>query len=260
MNNIYQHFRQHEHPFVDQVLEWKRLVEERYETVLTDFLDPREQQIVTLILGKNNDVYTYGLYGGFGDLERKRLVLAPFYETITEDVYEVVLLKTTYPSKFVTIEHRDVLGTLMSLGIDRKKTGDLFIDDKHIYIVITKDMVEYIKLNLTKIKHASIQFAEENWRSELVSNDQWIVADYVLSSLRLDAYIKEVYNMSRNKAAGLIRADRVKVNHTDVNQPAIQLIEQDMVSVRGFGRSKLIAAKGKTRKGNTVFSIAKLKI
>lgn len=260
MDKIYQHFREHEHPFVDQVLSWKNHVEEKYDIVLTDFLDPREQQIAQLILGKNSDVYVHALYGGIGEIERKRLIIAPFYESITNEMYDIALLEASYPSKFVKLEHRDVLGTLMSLGMERKKTGDIFVEDNHIYIVTTGDMVEYIQLNLTKIKHATVQLKEIQWTSEKKRTDQWEVADYVLSSLRLDVYLKEVYKISRSKAADYIKGNLVKVNHTDVHNPAIQLIENDMVSVRGHGRSKLMSVNGKTRKGNTVLSIAKLKI
>src|SRR5699024_8599986 len=107
--SIYQHFRKHEHPFVDQVLEWKDQVEITYQKVLTDFLDPREQQIDQLILGTTNDEYMYRFSGGEKETERKRLIIVPFYESIDSADDDIVLLKASYPRKFVSLEHRDVL-------------------------------------------------------------------------------------------------------------------------------------------------------
>ncbi|KPD01215.1 hypothetical protein LR69_00372 [Geobacillus sp. BCO2] len=56
---LYQHFRKEEHPFIDQVLEWKEMVSRQYAPKLTDFLDPREQQIVQSIAGGAEDVRAF---------------------------------------------------------------------------------------------------------------------------------------------------------------------------------------------------------
>src|SRR5699024_10181491 len=123
---------------------WKNAVETSYQRILTDYLDPREQQIAMSILGDHSDIYQYAFHGD-EEMERKRLLIFPFYETITEDDFEAVLLASAYPSKFVTLQHRDVLGSLMSLGIERKKSGDIFVDHDRIYMMVTKDMASYIE-------------------------------------------------------------------------------------------------------------------
>ncbi|MER3115534.1 RNA-binding protein, partial [Bacillus altitudinis] len=51
MSDIYQHFRKDERAFIDQALEWKRIVQEQYRMKLTDFLDPREQVILSAVTG-----------------------------------------------------------------------------------------------------------------------------------------------------------------------------------------------------------------
>src|SRR5690625_6844211 len=83
---IYQHFRKEEHPFIDQVLSWKEDVERTYRYRLTDFLDPREQQIIESIIGTNNEELQLVSYGGGKYSERKRVIIAPFYEEITNDM------------------------------------------------------------------------------------------------------------------------------------------------------------------------------
>src|SRR5690625_7706874 len=80
---IYQHYRKEEHSFIDQVLSWQEFVKTRYQAKLTDFLDPREQQIVESVIGKTNDEIQLRIHSGTEHLERKRLIIAPFYEDVT---------------------------------------------------------------------------------------------------------------------------------------------------------------------------------
>src|SRR5690625_8000340 len=93
---IYQHYRKEEHAFIDQVLSWQNLVKTRYQIKLTDFLDPREQQIVESVIGKTNDEVQLRLHNGTEHLERKRLLIAPFYEEVTEESFCLTLMQATY--------------------------------------------------------------------------------------------------------------------------------------------------------------------
>lgn len=122
--DIYQHFRKDEHPFIDQILTWREQVERTYRPRLTDFLDPREQQILAMLVGTEADDLQLKQFGGGKYTERKRALIAPFYEPVTEDMFQLALLETSYPNKFVTISHRDVLGAFLSLGLKRTKLGD----------------------------------------------------------------------------------------------------------------------------------------
>src|SRR5699024_11210228 len=111
--SIYQHFRKHEHQFVDQVLSWKEQVERTFTPYVTDFLDPRERHILASLIGYTNEDVQYGFYGGATHVERQRAIIAPYYEEITEADFEITLLEATFPEKFVTLKHRDVLGTFV---------------------------------------------------------------------------------------------------------------------------------------------------
>ena len=70
--------------------------------------------------------------GGNEASERKRAIVAPDYFEPTEADYEMVLIELNYPSKFVKLTHRNVLGTIMSLGIDRNQLGDIIVNEYHI--------------------------------------------------------------------------------------------------------------------------------
>lgn len=257
--SIYQHFRQEEHPFIDQVISWRTSVERTYEKRLTDFLDPREQQIISTLVGTNNDDLKLYFYGGGDFTERKRAIIAPFYEEIKDDTFDLNLLQASFNEKFNTITHRDVMGAFLSLGIERKKLGDILIENGLIQMMITADIAPYVTMNLTKIKNTNISLSEKPLSSILVKELNWVESNKVVSSLRLDVVIKEIFSLSRKDASQFIEKKHVKVNFRLVDDPAYQLYEGDLLSVRGKGRGKLISIHGKTKKGRLSVTIATLK-
>ncbi len=256
---IYQHFRKHEHPFVDQVLSWREQVERTYSHYLTDFLDPREQQIVNNLIGSKNEEVKFSFFGGGEEAERKRAVIAPFYEEIGEELFDIKLLEGTFESKFNKIKHRDILGAFMSLGIDRKKIGDILVGEDSFQLLAATELSTYIKMNLTQINQAGIRLREREFTELLKNTDEWVTSGQTVSSLRLDIIIKEIYRMSRKDAVNYIKGNRVKVNFTDVEDPSMQVIVDDLLSVRGHGRSKIVEINGKTRKDKIKIITARLK-
>ncbi|MFF2445923.1 RNA-binding protein [Neobacillus sp. NPDC058068] len=245
--NIYQHFRPEERDFIDQVIQWKSYVETQYTPKLTDFLDPREQQIVKMLIGENGNV-NYQLFGGSHDLERKRAFLYPDYLTANGDDFQISLFEIHYPSKFVTIEHRQVLGTLMSLGLKRGKFGDILMKDERIQFFAAKEVNEYIKSNLESIGRAGVKVIETSSNEVILAKELWLETDLTVSSLRLDTVISGIYHLSRQKSQTLIQQGLVKVNWTLIENPSFSCEIGDMISVRGHGRAKIIGIDGKTKK------------
>lgn len=256
---IYQHFRKDEQEFIDRVLAWEERVENTYVPKLTDFLDPREQNIVESLIGKHHDTLVLHKNGGGPVTERKRVIIAPMYEAIDETDFELVLLEASYPRKFITLTHRDVMGAFLSLGIKRKKLGDIYAEDGVIQIITTSDMASYVKVNLDGIKQAKLQFNERNLPEFKGMEKQWEETDYTVSSLRLDTVLKEIYKLSRKAAAQAVTKGLIKVNHKTCENPAITLQEEDLISMRGKGRSRLCAIHGQTKKGRWRITTAVLK-
>lgn len=258
--SIFQHFREHEHPFIDQVLSWIDQVERTFISYTSDFLDPREQQIVSSLVGTSNEAINFAFFGGHADTERKRVVIAPYYEEITEDQFEIVLLEATFPEKFVKIAHRDILGSFSGLGIDRKKIGDIVVNENRFQIITEKEISSYVMMNLTQVKQANIELAEVPYTGLINNTDVWLEKSITVSSLRLDVLVKEMYQMSRKNATTLISRNLVKVNFTEVNDPTVLLLEADLLSVRGHGRGKLLEINGITRKDKIRVKTARLKL
>lgn len=256
--SVHQHFRKFEHPFVDAVLSWMDQVERTYIPHVTDFLNPREQTIIANLIGTQHDELKYAFFGGYEASERKRGCIAPIYETITEETFALELLEGSYPSKFVSLRHPDILGAFMSLGIERKTLGDITVQDGVFQFFMTGEMVSYIQMNLTQVKQATVKLETKPSEARIVSDEKWMERHQTVSSLRLDVLTKEIYQLPRSLAATLIKQQKVKVNFTQVDDPATPLLEGDMISVSGYGRSKLMQVGGTTRKDKRKVMTAKL--
>lgn len=247
MEHIIQHFRKDEHDFIERVIEWKNEVEDRYAPKLTDFLNPREQHIVQSIIGHNEiGVFSEGV---FEKAERKRICIAPSYFEPTLEDFDITVLKLIYPTKFVQLKHPDVLGALLSLGVDRSKFGDIRIMDGEIQFTCTKEIAFYVKTNLSKIGKVNVQIEELNNLDELIpQQEEWIEKSLTVSSMRLDAVLSNSLNISRQKSQNLIRGSKVKVNFALCEETSFDLQEGDLISCRGFGRFKILSIDGRTKK------------
>ncbi|GAA0612934.1 RNA-binding protein [Virgibacillus siamensis] len=255
---IYQHFRAEEQPFIDKVLSWIEQVERSYQVKLTDFLDPREQQIVDMLIGTSSGDITMYKHGGNEAAERKRVILAPMYEIVDDTSFQLTLLQASYHEKFVSVTHRDVMGAFLSQGVKRQKLGEIMVGEGTIQIVAAAEIAPYIITNLTSIKKTKIRLEEKPFTEQISKQSAWKTSDKTVSSLRLDAVIKVIYNISRKDAVEMIEKQMVKVNFKIVDDPKFTLEEGDLLSLRGKGRSRLNHINGRTKKDNWKISIAVL--
>ncbi|MEH7441033.1 RNA-binding protein [Bacillus sp. JJ1122] len=245
--NIYQHFRPEEREFIDQVINWKEYVEQSYAPKLTDFLDPREQQILATVIGKHPDV-KWELFGGANGSERKRAYLYPEYMEAQQEDFQIKLFGIEYAKKFITIEHRQVLGSLMSLGLKRGKFGDILIEGDTVQFFAAEEIADYIRMQLESVGRASINLTELDIGEAIATAEEWNEMNATVSSLRLDTVMSSLFNLSRQKSQLLIQHGHVKVNWTAIENTAFECGEGDVLSARGFGRAKIISIEGKTKK------------
>ena len=248
MENIYQHFRKEELEFVAQAMEWKSEVSLYQSPKLTNFLDPREQMILSSIIGKDNEV-GLSFLGGTPYVERKRALVFPTYFEVEDDDFQLAIYEIKYPSKFVNISHRDVLGALMSLGVKREKFGDIILSDGCVQLILAKEISSYVELNLNSIGQAKVKVKRIPMDSLMTVQDVWDEKSVTVSSMRLDVILSEIYNMSRSKAVQFIEKNLIKVNWKTIENPSFQVEEGDYLSGRQLGRSKVISVEGSTKKG-----------
>ncbi|MFV8827073.1 RNA-binding protein [Alkalihalobacterium sp. APHAB7] len=246
--SIYEHFRNEERAFVDQVLDWKQEVTVQYTYKLTDFLDPRQQDILKIIIGKDEEI-SLSFWGGTSYTERKRAMLYPSYFELSKNDFQVQAFELRYPRKFITLEHRDVLGSLMGLGMKREKFGDILINEEIIQLIVAKEVASFLDLNLQKVGQAKVKIVPISDEDIVPTNEEWTEESTTISSLRLDTLLSGMYNIPRTKSSLYIERGLVKVNWKLIEDGAFQVQEGDYLSVRGFGRSKLMSVAGSTKKG-----------
>lgn len=249
-DDIYVHYHPDEHPFVDRVLDWLRSVSERHSFRLTDFLDPRQCEIVFALSRSYDDTHVT-FYGGYDQAERRRAAIAPSYRELEDDDLDVTLMEIrSADSRFSELDHKDMLGALTGLGIKRDKIGDIHLHPEFCHVLLCGDMSEYVRLHLHQVHRLAVS-------TEVLALDQLQVVETQLeqttltvSSMRLDAIVSELARTSRAKSLPLIRSGRCKVNWRLEEDPSSTLNEGDILSIRGYGRFKVIALEGTTKKGN----------
>ncbi|MDQ0206431.1 YlmH family RNA-binding protein [Alkalicoccobacillus murimartini] len=244
---LYDHFRPEERPFIDQVLTWKENAELRHQDKMTDFLDPRQQDIVQSLIGQQDDVLVK-MWGGATGTERSRAYIHPSYLVLDPDEWPLTLLEASYPVKFIQLSHRDVLGALMGSGLRREKFGDMTVDDGRIQLIVASESADYVRMNVLSAGRATIDFQERSLDHFHLPEEKWIEAAGTISSLRLDTVLAQIYRVSRSKAADAVERGLVKVNWRQTEQSAFVVREGDHLSVRGWGRSRLLMIEGTTKK------------
>lgn len=231
-----------------RLLDKIEIVERNYEVEYTDFLDPYQIRLSESILNRFD--VNYHAEGGHDDAERKSIVIYPDY-LLKDDVESpVAAIEIRGSFKFNEVSHRDYLGSILGTGVKREKIGDIYIGEGHAQVVLHRDILDYLAVNLERIGKERVQVKEIDFseieKCEIEYEDRVIV----VSSDRLDAIISEVYGLSRAKSKSAVSSDRVKVNWAPVSEPSLKLSAGDLVSVRKLGRFIVGESKGTTRKDN----------
>ena len=164
-----------------------------------------------------------------------------------------------FPIKCVKIEplsqkfadkltHRDFLGALMNLGIERCTLGDVVIRDNVGYVFATEEMAKFITGELIKVKRTDVKAAEV---TDLPEGELYKTEDrrIQIQSERIDAVIAKTYSISREDAQTLIKRSLVFVNGRQVNSSSYTPKVDDNISVRGHGRLIYRGFDSTSRKG-----------
>lgn len=214
----------------------------------TDFMNPYEQKVFISILNAFSEEISYALFGGDEKSERKLFVIYPVYQ-MDEIKCPVKLLRLYGNFKFEKISHRDCLGALMSMGIVREKTGDIYLHEDYVDIVIDESIDDYLLTNFKSIRHCSVKSEILDIDELEVSNQEFDLKLCSVSSLRLDNIISEAYNLPRATSTNIVKSNRVKVDYEPILSPSKEVLDNCLISVKGYGRFKYIAQKGMSKKG-----------
>ena len=214
-------------------------------SVRTKFLTLTEQAIIKNTL--KNKVF-FKFYGGYKNSELKRAVI---YKD--SDPY-IICFKILYNEKYLSLTHQNILGTLLSLSITKESIGDILANENVFFI--TSELKEYIINEFTKINNVSIELIEIN-SFALERKIDLEMNSFTLSSLRLDSIVSKITKKSRVLASEMILNDLVKVNHLIVNKNTKSINEEDVISIRKYGRFIIKDTKITSKKGKIIVKYGK---
>lgn len=250
------HFRPHERPFVQRISEQVNRVAERWIPLLTDFLDPRQWQIVQTVARTQGEVQAVS-WGGYAGAERQRALLLPPFREAAEEDFALSFLRITPLGNGECLHHGDYLGALTGLGLKRVKLGDIACHKDGADCVVAGEIAAYIRLQLNQVGRLPVHVTEisrEHFRPPLI---QWVEKEFTVLSLRLDAVAAEGFGLSRSKVMEPLRSGKIQVNWQVITDPAMTIAEGDILSLRGKGRLRVLSLGPKTKKGRTVVRIGK---
>ena len=217
----------------------------------TGFLTPAEKQIILNRFGADRVVFS----GGVENAERVRAFFLPDYMEIVPKEEYITALKATF--SFKKLEHRDFLGSLLSLGIERKCLGDIYVFEKEAYFFITKDIASCIKGNFSKVGNVGIKLSEVSFDNVKTLKPSFEEISFTVSSLRLDSIVAGSIKESREKANKFIKDGAVLLNYLVCDNPSKQLDEADVFSIKRYGKFKLDTVGGLSKRGKRYVTVKK---
>lgn len=213
----------------------------------SDFLNLNELNLFFSNL-KEISFINHSLWGGYEEAERR---VVCFYEddSFPNIDYPVSCFKIApLNEKFSDqLTHRDYLGAVLNLGIDRCKIGDIVVGSQVAYLFCHRDIGDFLAGELKRIKHTSIQLTPASDQAAFnVLEKREIVS--TVASIRLDALLSSAFRASRSSLSGLIKGGKVFVNGRLTTSSSFVPKDGAIISVRGLGRFQYIGSTGQTKK------------
>lgn len=146
------------------------------------------------------------------------------------------------------LTHRDFLGALMNLGIERSTLGDILLIENTAFLFCMEKMTDFIMENLCKVKHTSV-LCERAKIIPAFSGKEKKEIRIQISSPRVDAVVSKVYKLSRSEAIDFFRQKKVFVNGRQCENNSMMLKAGDIVNVRGRGKFEYTGAGTVSKKG-----------
>ena len=213
----------------------------------TVFLSPREQQMAQAMLNAASIRSGFAADGGYEEAERKILIFLPDWAAEpSED--ELVFLRAAFHGE-ESLTHRDILGSLMGLGVTRERIGDILVSQHSADIVAAPSLREFFLREWDQAGRVKLTVTEIGRGELCVPQAQVKVIRDTVSSLRLDAVTATAFSMSRGRAAELIAAGKVNLDHVPCLKGDKPVAEGAVITARGFGKAKLAQVGGLSKKG-----------
>ena len=245
----------------------------RGEMAATPYLTPREAKYARAYLASRVSVGTAVAWGGYREAERVRMILLPDYlegmvdpTTLAADPVSALrdtgiddtakeLSDLTVPlrvqgSGFRVLTHRDYLGSILALGLDRDAVGDVSVtDDRTAIIVCGAPIAEFLMTHLERVATDAVRVSRLPEGETIPLTHRFAPVSDTVASERLDCVVAALCNLSRDKAQTAVRSGLVEVDYETVEDCSATVDAPAVISVRGYGKFAVHSFDGTTRKG-----------
>ncbi len=208
----------------------------------TFFLDPTEVIKIKGHLKKNE----YNIYYPYPESNKVILYQNKLPKVILFEIKSKIPLR-----------HQDILGTIFSLNITNEVFGDIIVDNNKYYIFVLDIISRYIKSNLLFIKNTPVELEEIDIDILKDYHQKYEEYSCIVSSLRIDTIISRITNTNRSSIIDKIKNKEILINHELLTKSSYTLKENDIFSIRKFGKYKFIGIEKTTKKDNYIIKYLK---
>ena len=219
--------------------------------VYSHFLTPAEQ---TLVSGVDEFFGYISFDGGYENAER-RICRISTNEYNIDDGLPIELYSVTATANDADFSHRDILGSLMGLGIKREMVGDIIADGRNAQFFCHNSVSEFIALNLKKVARYNLTVKKDTLSAIAPVKTKDMTIN--ISSMRIDSIAAECFGLSRTKAAEFIKRGAVSVNWLVCTDTSREIKSGDKISMRGKGKAEICDISGVSKKGRLFVNIKK---
>lgn len=236
---------------------------DRGELQISSFLTPMQICFAKEILKYRGLISRAVFCGGYAGAERARLFLLPaFAESLDGDAHqkladyfpdeyrEAVICLKIQGSGFRVLSHRDYMGSILGMGIERDVIGDIALtDDFSAVVFCTRSIADFILSELDKISTDKVKISEFIPDPDFDGGRRYQKISDTIASERFDCVVAALCNLSRDKAQSAIRSGLCTLDYMPIEECAVDVCEGSVISVRGYGKFIVRSIGDPTKKG-----------
>ena len=233
------------------------------ELVCGNFLTPSEAVFALNVAHELRAADRVFLFGGYADAERKRLVVLPSFVSdldgeaedkatiyFPDDMADAVRAIYIKGSGYRELGHRDYLGSILALGIERCSIGDIVVMDEYSAVVFcTQKIFDYLMSGIERIASDKVAVEEFVPDGSFGAKREFLDIRDTVASDRLDCVVGALANLAREKAQNLIRSGLCEVNYSPEERVDACVKTPCIVTLRGFGKYNVLRFDGETKRG-----------
>ncbi len=228
------------------------------EITYTAFLTPAEQHTLFRAMPwARNEMRADG---GYAAAERARVFFLPPYlldmdeETLAAclaDVQKECLIPLEIKgSGFRELHHKDFLGAVLNLGIERDALGDLCVTNAHSGILFCDRVMEkFLMESLTRVANDAVKISRVTLPRDFDGGRKFQPISDTVASPRADSVVAALANLSRERAQAMFREGLVEIDYEPTEKTDQQLEAPCVIVIRGKGKFIIRSLCEQTKKG-----------